>query len=115
MTKMFLLFRDGQRLRAAHLDLPRTDVPLLINGKRFAPAGDFVHLSHVTGEGKRLLGFRVDDVERANTSPEWRVWWDTFVNREEHDFWAAYIYLADPMPEDWDDDCALLVGSAWVF
>ena len=115
MTKTFLVFRDGRRLRAAHLSLPRVDVPLLVNRRRFAPAGSLVHLSHVTGEQKQLLGFKVDSLERANTSPEWRAWWDTFINRDLLDFWEAYLFLADPMPPEWRDDCALLVGGGWVF
>lgn len=115
MRKTFIMFRDGRRLRAAHLELPRLDAPLLVNGRRFAPAGSFVHLSHVTGEQKRLLGFMVDSLEHANTSPEWRAWWDTFDNREILDFWQAYLFLSDPMPADWHDDGALLVGGGWVF
>jgi len=115
MTKVFLLFRDGRRVRAAHLELPRVDAPLLVNGRRFTPAGDFIHLCHLTDERKRLIGFVVDDLGGANSSADWRAWWSSFDNRDVLEFWQAYIFLAEPMPDSWHDDGALLVGGGWVF
>jgi len=115
MTKHFLLFRDGRRLRAAHLELPRLDVPLLVDNRRFAPAGSFLHLNHVTDSRKHLLGFVVDDLERANSSSDWRAWWSSFDNRDVLEFWQAYIFLAEQMPDNWHDDCALLVVNAPIF
>jgi hypothetical protein len=114
MTKQFLLFRDGRRLRAAHRQLPRVDTPLLVNGRRFTPAGSFIHLSHITNNQKRLLGFSVDALEQANTAPDWRAWWESFDNRHIWDFWQAYIFLVESMPSDWHDDGALLVGGGDV-
>lgn len=115
MTKHFLLFREGRRLRAAQLELPSVEAPLLVEGRRFVPAGGLWHLNHITDERQHLLGFVVQSLKDANTSTEWRAWWDTFDNREVIDFWEAYLYLADPMPAQWHDDCALLVGGGWVF
>jgi hypothetical protein len=115
MSKQFLLFRDGRRLRAAHLELPRVDVPLVAHGRRFAPSGSFIHLSHITDPKKNLLGFAVDVLERVTRSADWQAWWETFDNRHLWDFWQAHIFLADPVPADWDDDGALLVGGGWVF
>ena len=115
MTKQFLLFRNGRRLRAAHLEIPRMDVPLLVNGRRFTPAGSFIHLSHLTDQRKRLLGFVVDVLEQANSTPDWRAWWESFDNRHLWDFWQGHIFLAEPMPADWNNDGALLVGGGSVF
>lgn len=115
MTKVFLLFRDGRRLRAARQDLARTDVRLVFDGRPFEPVGDFVHLSHVTDGRGRLLGFMVDSLEQVCDAVAWRAWWDSFENRELIDFWQAYVFLAQPMPEHWHDDGALIVGGGWVF
>lgn len=115
MTKVFLLLRDGRRLRAAHQDLARVDVPFVLGGSRFEPVGDFIHLSHVTNGKGRLLGFKVDSLEQVSKDTSWRTWWDSFDNRELTDFWEAYVFLAEPMPEDWHDDGALLILGGWVF
>jgi len=115
MTKVFLLFRDGRRLRAAHQELARVDVPLAFSGRRFEPVGDFIHLSHVTDGHGCLLGFMMDSLDRACDGVAWRAWWDSFGNRELIDFWQAYVFLGEPMPEQWHDDGALLVGGGWVF
>lgn len=112
--KFFLLFRDGRRLRAAHVELPRVDRPLVMEGRQFTPAGGLWLWNHIIDEQKRLLGFVVQSLKDANTSAEWRAWWDTFDNREVIDFWEASLYLADPMPTQWNDDCAALIGG-WVF
>lgn len=115
MTKVFLLFRDGRRLRAARRELTRVDIPLVLGGRRFRLGGDFTHLSHVTDGKGRLLGFMVDSLDDVSRDAAWQIWWNSFDNRELIDFWQAYIFLADPMPEEWHDDCALLVLGGWVF
>lgn len=114
MSKAFFLFRDGRRLIAAHADVPNLDGPILIGGNRFNPAGGLLHWCHLTDSQKRLVGFTIDSLEKANSSPQWRAWWDSFDNREMIDFFEASIFLADPMPADCHNDCSLLIGG-WVY
>ncbi len=112
--KAFVLFRDGRRLRAAHLDLPKADTPLKISGRCFRPVGHFMHLSHITDAKKQLAGFVVDALENATTAPGWREWWNTFENRHLEDFWEGYLFLAEPMPTEWHHDCALLATGGGI-
>jgi hypothetical protein len=112
--KAFVLFRDGRRLRAAYREMAKERASLFLAGRRFTPAGQFTHLSHITDEKKRLIGFVVDRLENATASSGWREWWNTFDNRHLEDFWEAYLFLADPMPTDWHHDCALLVTGGCV-
>ena len=47
MSQQFVLFCEGGRLQAARLQLPETVGPLIVAGRRFTPAGSFIHLSHI--------------------------------------------------------------------
>jgi len=114
MTKTFIMFRDGRRLRAAHAQLARLDAPILVDGRRFNPAGGFTHWSHITDAKKRLVGFAVQSLEHANSSTEWRAWWDSFDNRILEEFFEALLFFTETIPTDWHHDCALLVGG-WVY
>jgi len=62
-----------------------------------------------------LLGFVVDSLKGANSSPEWRAWWDSFDNRHLVDFFEASLLLVEPMPAKWRENCALMPGGGWVF
>ncbi len=112
MTKTFIMFRDGRRLRAAHAQLAILDGPIVLEGRRFHPAGGFTHWSHITDAKKRLVGFAVQSMEDANSSAEWRAWWDSFDNRTIDDFFEAFVFLTETVPVNWQDDCALLVGGS---
>jgi hypothetical protein len=114
MSQQFVLFCESGRLQAARLQLPASEGPLIVAGRRFTPAGSFIHLSHIIDDQKLLLGFVVDPLEGASAEPSWRTWWDNFENREIYDFWQAHLFLANPMPAKWDEDGAFLVGGGEV-
>lgn len=113
MNKAFVLFRDGRRLRAAHADLAKPDGPILLGGRRFASDGGLGHWCQLTDVQKRLVGFAIGSLAAANHSAAWRSWWEAFDNRELIDFSEASVFLADPMPKDYHNDCSLLIGG-WV-
>ena len=114
MRRSFILFRHERHLRAAHVGIPRPEAGLLIHGKRFAYGGGLYHWSHITDSTQGLVGFVVESLKDASPLPEWRAWWEAFANREVVDFWQAYLFLANPMPAQWREDCALLVGG-WFY
>lgn len=116
MKKYFLLFRDGRRLRAAHVELPKENAFLIVKGRRFAAAGSFGQWSHITDSKKRLVGFVVDLLEDASTTLGWEEWWNTLGNRYVGFFGEAHLFLAEPLAEewhsDWHHDCAFHVGGS---
>lgn len=108
MSRYFVVYREGRRLRAALSQFGVRPEAIEFNGQSFAAIGSFIHLSHIVDRDLRLLGFAVDGIDNVTKADSWSGWWKSVENVDLEDFWQAYIRLADPWPSDWFPDTALL-------
>lgn len=114
MSRYFVLYRDERRLCAALASFETRPQGFELDGQSFAAIGNFIHLSHIVDNDKRLLGFVVDGVENVTEAASWPKWLKRLENVELEDSWQAYIRLAEPWPSDWFPDTALLITGGVV-